>query len=137
MKVGIRFPTAKTPRGTMRNFWKRRAARAPDAPAGGAANAPEPAQGAAANQATAARPPAAGFRLVRYFTVASLAAFVLVAAPLLYFELRENDFFKQVQQEQNAFFAQVQNSFVQQHDAATRGDLVMMYEAGNANLTPT
>ena len=80
-------------------------------------------------------PPAAGFRLARYFTVASLAAFLPVAAALLYFELWEGDFFKQVQQEQNAFFAQVQDSFAKQHDAAAHGDLLRVHEAGIVNLT--
>ena len=120
----------------MQNIWKRRTARAPDAPADGAPNAPGQARSAAANQAAvASRPPAPGFRLVRYFTVASLAAFVLVAVALLYFNLREGDYFKQVQQEQNAFFAQVQDNFVKQNDTAARGDLLRVYEAGSVNLT--
>ncbi|MBI3042508.1 MAG: hypothetical protein HYY78_06750 [Betaproteobacteria bacterium] len=79
--------------------------------------------------------PASGFRLVRYFTLASLAAFVLLAAPLLYFQLQESAFFQQVQQEQNAFYARVQDGFAKQHDAAARGDLLRMQEAGNVNLT--
>jgi PAS domain S-box-containing protein len=78
--------------------------------------------------------PAARFRLLRYFTVASLAAFVLVAAPLVYFERRGNDLFKQMQQEQSAFFAQMQNSFVQRHDAGAPAYLLQVYEAGNVNL---
>ena len=86
-------------------------------------------------QATAAPPPAPGFRLVRYFPVASLAAFLLVAAPLLYFEFRESDFFKQVAQEQSAFFKQGQDDFAQQHDAAAHADLLSVHEAGNVNLT--
>jgi PAS domain S-box-containing protein len=81
-----------------------------------------------------AAPPAARFRLLRYFTMASLAAFLLAAAPLLYFERRENDLFKQMQQEQSAFFAQMQNSFVQRHDAAAPAYLLQLYEAGNVNL---
>ncbi len=80
-------------------------------------------------------PSAARFRLVRYFTVTSLAAFVLVTLPLLYFEHRENDLFSQAQQEQNAFFAQMQESFVQRHDPAARDYLLRVYEAGNVNLT--
>ncbi|MFH1605047.1 MAG: sensor histidine kinase, partial [Pseudomonadota bacterium] len=80
-------------------------------------------------------PPAATFPLVRYFTVASLAAFLLATVPLLYFEHRENDIFMQVQQEQNAFFAQMQDSFVRRHDPAARDYLLRVYEAGNVNLT--
>ncbi len=77
----------------------------------------------------------ASFRLVRYFTVASLVAFVLVAAPLLYFELRESEFFKQAALAQNSFFAQVQDSFAVQYDGAARADLLQVHEAGNVNLT--
>ncbi|MEK7439097.1 MAG: hypothetical protein AAB150_19675 [Pseudomonadota bacterium] len=86
-------------------------------------------------QATAAPSPAPGFRLVRYFTVANLTAFLLVVAPLLYIEFRESDFFKQVAQEQSAFFKQGQDNFAQQHDAAAHADLLSMHEAGNVNLT--
>lgn len=98
----------------MQHFWKRRPA---------------------ANQATAAPPPAPSFRLARYFTVASFAALLPVAAALLDFELREGHFFKQVQQEQNAFFAQVPDGFAQQHDAAAHADLLRVHEVGNVNLT--
>ena len=104
-------------------------------PARFASNASAKVGDAAAKPAMIAPPPAPGLRLVRYFTVASLAAFLLVAAPLLYFELRESDFFKQVQQEQNAFFAQVQDSFARQHDAAAYADLLRVHEAGVVNLT--
>ena len=82
-----------------------------------------------------AAPPAVRFRLVRYFTVASLAAFLPTAAALLYLELQEGDFFKQMQQEQSAFFKQVQDSFAQRHDAAAHADLLRMHEAGNVDLT--
>ncbi|MBI4191995.1 MAG: PAS domain S-box protein [Betaproteobacteria bacterium] len=107
----------------------------PDTPAGRASSAAGQAPASAANQGTTAPPPASGFRLVRYFSVASLAAFVLVAATLLYFQLREGDSLKQVQQEQSAFFAQMQDSFVQRHDAAAPAYLLRVYEAGNVNLT--
>ena len=119
----------------MQNFWKRGRPRAAPPPATFASNAPAKVERAAANQGMIAPPPAAGFRVARYFTVASLAALLPVAAALLYFERRENDFFKQVQQEQNAFFAQVQDSFARQHDAAAHADLLRVHEAGNVNLT--
>ena len=108
---------------------------AADTPVGGAANAAGQAHGSAAIQATLAAPPASVFRLVRYFSIASLAALALVAAALLYFQFREGDFFRQVQQEQNAFFAQMQDSFVQRHDAEATAYLLRVYEAGNVNLT--
>jgi len=100
-----------------------------------ASNSPTNAEDGAANQALAAPPPASGFRLVRYFTVASLAAFALIAAPLLYFTIEESDFFKRVAREQNAYFAKVQDSFAKQQEETARRDLLSVYEAGNVNLT--
>lgn len=93
-------------------------------------NAPQKVEANAANHDMIAPPPAAGFRLVRYFTLTGLVAFLIVAAALLYFERREGDFFKQVQQERNAFFAQVQDSFAKRHDAAAHTDVLNVYEAG-------
>ena len=80
-------------------------------------------------------PPAARFRMVRYFAAASVAVFLPVAATLLYFDLQKDNFFKQVQQQQDAFFVQMQDSFVQRHDAAAPAYLLSVYEAGNLNLT--
>ncbi|MBI3917768.1 MAG: GAF domain-containing protein, partial [Betaproteobacteria bacterium] len=72
---------------------------------------------------------------MRYFTVSSLVAFLLLAAALLYFARLENDFHKQIEQEQNAFFAQVQDDFAKRHNAAARADLLRVHEAGIVNLT--
>jgi len=80
------------------------------------------------------QPPAPGFRLVRYFAVASFAVLLPVAATLLYFDHQEDELFKQVQREQHAFSAQMQESFVQRHDAAAPDYLLRVYEAGNVNL---
>ena len=115
----------------MQNFWKRRVA---GVPADGALNALGQAQGVVAHQATTASRPTERFRLVRYFSLASFTAFLLFAAALLYFEHLENDFFKQVQQEQNRFFARLQDSFVQRHDPGASAYLLRVYEAGNINL---
>ena len=106
-----------------------------DAPARAAANAPEQEKGAAVNQATTALPPAAGFHLVRYFAVTGFVAFLIVTAALLYFEYKEGDFIKLMQQEQTAFFAQTQDSFAQKQDATARRDLLSVHETGNVNLT--
>ena len=95
----------------MPNFWKRHPA---------------------ANQAAAVPLRAAGFPLVRYFSVASLAAFLLVAAASLYFERRADDFFEQVQREQNVLLAQVHDGFAQRPDAAAHADLRRLL--ANANL---
>ncbi len=81
------------------------------------------------------RPPAPSFRLVRYFAVASLAVFLPVAATLLYFDDQKDNLFKQVHRQQDAFFAQMQESFVQRHDAAAPDYLVRVHEAGTVNLT--
>src|SRR3990172_3209082 len=81
------------------------------------------------------RPSAPTFSLVRYFSVASLAVFLPVAATLLYFDRQEDELFKQVQREHGAFSAQMQESFVQRHDAAAPAYLMGVYEAGNVNLT--
>ena len=78
--------------------------------------------------------PASGFRLVRYFTVSSLVAFVLVAAALLYLARLQDDFHEQVQREQNALFAQLLDSFAKRHDAAAHADLLRLHEASNVNL---
>ena len=105
------MPTAKTPRNAEKVEW------------------------VAANRAMIAPPPAAGFRLVRYFSLTGLAAFLLGAAAMLYFERLEDDFFKQLQQDQVLFFTQLQDSFAKEHDAAARGDLLRIHEAGNVALT--
>jgi diguanylate cyclase (GGDEF)-like protein/PAS domain S-box-containing protein len=80
-------------------------------------------------------PPASGFRLLRYFTLASLAAFVLVAAPLMYLGKIGDDYFHQALQEQSAFFAQVQDDFARQQNETALRDLQTILEAGSINLT--
>ena len=62
------------------------------------------------------------FRLLRFFTLASLTAFALVGAALLWQEHSQDTFFRGVQESQNRFFGQVQDGFVkQQADAARHG----------------
>jgi diguanylate cyclase (GGDEF)-like protein/PAS domain S-box-containing protein len=100
-----------------------------------ASNAPHKVEGNAANQAMIAPPQAAGFRLARYFALTGLAAFLVVAAALLYFERQEGEFFKQVQQEQSLLFKQVQDGFARQQEETARRDLLTVHEAGNVNLT--
>ncbi len=75
------------------------------------------------------------FRLVRYFTFASLAMFVVVTATLFWFEHRQGSFFKQVNDQQAVFFGEVQQSFARQQDESARRDLLAIHEAGNVNLT--
>lgn len=75
------------------------------------------------------------FRLVRYFTVAGLAMFVLVATLLTYFEREEGAFFQEVQSQQIQFFGTVQRDFAEQQDQAALRDLLSIHESGNVNLT--
>lgn len=75
------------------------------------------------------------FQLVRYFTLASLGMFALVAAALSYFQWQQSGFFNQVQSDQAGFFKTVQEGFTKQQDENSRRDLVAIYEAGNVNVT--
>jgi hypothetical protein len=80
-------------------------------------------------------PPAAGFRLLRYFAVTSLIAFLPIAAVMLYLEREEGEFFEQVQRKQGAIVKQMQDGLAEEQDANTRRDLLTTHEAGNVNLT--
>jgi PAS domain S-box-containing protein len=80
-------------------------------------------------------PSGSGFRLVRYFTVASLIAFVLVAAPLMYLGRMAGDFFANVLLEQEAFFERVQDSFAKKQRESAQRDLLTVHEADSVNLT--
>jgi signal transduction histidine kinase len=75
------------------------------------------------------------FRLVRFFTLASLGMFALVALTLSYFEHQQGTFFKQVADQQGAFFGEVQRTFAKEQDESARRDLLTIHEAGNVNLT--
>jgi len=75
-----------------------------------------------------------GFRLTRYFTLTSLAAFAVVGAALFLLERNEATFFAQVQREQTAFFAEAQAELTRVHEEAARKDLLAAHEAGHVNL---
>ena len=75
------------------------------------------------------------FKLVRYFTLASLGMFVLMALALTWIERQQGEFFKGAQSEQGIFFQKVQENFTKQQEEAARRDLLLIHESGNVNLT--
>ncbi|MDH5264162.1 MAG: histidine kinase, partial [Betaproteobacteria bacterium] len=102
--------------------------------------------GLAKREATPARPDAAGsnahgpagpgnFRLVRYFAIASLVAFVVVAAAFAFFEAQRGRFFRGVQESEGAFFNATQDQFARKQEEAALRDLLTIHESGNVNLT--
>ena len=76
-----------------------------------------------------------GFQLLRQFTLATLVAFIAVAAALVALQRREELFFDQVQTEQRAAFAQAQATLARQHEDAARASLLAVHEAAHVNLT--
>jgi len=78
---------------------------------------------------------AGGFRLLRYFTLTSLAAFAAVAITLYVLQRGEENFFAQVQREQTAFFAQAQLELARQQEDNARASLLATHELGHVNLT--
>lgn len=89
----------------------------------------------AAYQTSIAPPPGSGFRLARYFAVASLAAFLLVAVPLMYLGRMAGDSFAALLLEQKAVFARVHDGFAQSQGERARRDLLTVHEAESVNLT--
>ena len=64
----------------------------------------------------------------------SFVALLLFAATLFVFEYLEVEYFKQGHEDQESFFAKIQDKFVQRHDSSADIFLVKLQEAGNANL---
>jgi signal transduction histidine kinase len=77
---------------------------------------------------------ARSFHLVRYFTVTSLLAFLVVAAVLYFLERRESEYFRQVQLEQSVFVAELHEDFARQQEAAAHRELLQVNEAAHVNL---
>jgi two-component system, NtrC family, sensor kinase len=75
------------------------------------------------------------FRLVRYFTFASLGMFLVVTIALVYFERQQAAFFQEVQFQEIDFIKRVQTSFAKQQNEAARHDLLAIHERANVDLT--
>ena len=74
------------------------------------------------------------FRLVRYFTVASLGLFAVVALALAYFERQQASFLQQMQRQELAFVRQLQEGFARHQGEVARADLLAVHESGNVDL---
>jgi two-component system, NtrC family, sensor kinase len=74
------------------------------------------------------------FRLVRFFTTASLGALLLVGLALALQERQQGAFFSDVQERQNAFFADAQQRFAREQQEAARRDLIATQEGGSVNV---
>ncbi|MBC8212711.1 MAG: HAMP domain-containing histidine kinase [Gammaproteobacteria bacterium] len=77
----------------------------------------------------------AQFKLVRYFSFASITMFVLVALAFSYFITQQSIFFNEVQNQQIQKINSLQASFAQQQQDVSRRDLLAIHESGNVNLT--
>lgn len=75
------------------------------------------------------------FRLVRYFTLASVGMFAAVAIALAYFERQQASFIGDMQREEIGFIKQVQSAFAKQQEEGSLRDLVATHEGGNITLT--
>jgi signal transduction histidine kinase len=74
------------------------------------------------------------FRLVRYFTLASVGMFAAVALALAYFERQQASFIQQMQRQELDFVKQVQDGFARQQEQVARADLLAAQENGNVDL---
>lgn len=77
----------------------------------------------------------AGFRLMRYFTLATAVAFIAAGVTLYFLQRGEETFFAEVQREQSRFFRQAQEELARQHEEAARATLLAVHEANHVNLT--
>ena len=74
------------------------------------------------------------FQLTRYFTAASLLAFVVLAIALYLLELTEQRIFASALHSQGSFFTSVQSQLLQDQKESGRANLVSVHEAGHVTL---
>lgn len=75
------------------------------------------------------------FKLVRYFTTASLVAFCCAAVALAFFQTRESRLVQSVQDEQARAVQDMQTRLVERAEQAAHRDLLNLHENSNLNLT--
>ncbi|RJP66842.1 MAG: sensor histidine kinase [Comamonadaceae bacterium] len=75
------------------------------------------------------------FKLIQYFTATSLVAFGFVAVTLVYFQMRQSDFFKSVQTEEIRSSQETHGKLISNAEQVARRDLLSIHENGNVNLT--
>lgn len=74
------------------------------------------------------------FQLTRYFTLASLAAFAVLGAALVFVQRSEEANFERVQAERAAFFSRVQADLLREESQASRASMVAAHEAAHVSL---
>jgi signal transduction histidine kinase len=79
--------------------------------------------------------PAGRFRLMRFFTLTTLAVFAAAGVTLVLLQREEEAFFAKVQQQQREFFAKAQAELARQNENAARRSLLAVHEASHVNLT--
>ena len=75
------------------------------------------------------------FKLVNYFSFASISMFMAVALALYYFVNQQSGFFSTVQSQQIDVISDLQKSFAKRQEEVSRRDLLAIHESGNVNLT--
>ncbi|MEQ1518958.1 MAG: hypothetical protein ABL931_20965, partial [Usitatibacteraceae bacterium] len=75
------------------------------------------------------------FRLLRYFTLTGLAAFLLVAVPLIYVERQHLHSFETALRDQAHDFRTAQSQAAARQEEIARQDLMASQETANVNLT--
>jgi two-component system NtrC family sensor kinase len=70
------------------------------------------------------------FKLIQYFTATSLVAFGFVAVTLVYFQMRQSDFFKSVQTEEIRSSQETHGKLISNAEQVARRDLLSIHETG-------